>query len=238
MLRIDEPLGLAPDEEIAGEIAQDPAFGGAPTGPVAATVGERASVRVAADTARGRIEFDFVTIGDARFAVQVAMGEGDEESWAAALAIRDSIIFDEDAIPPLVHTTPIFTTFERSDGTESRIVLYVPADWVVFDGSAGLLGDPSGDIEARVVSEPLDDRTLEEVAATFTDRAFDDTADLDGFDAATIARTDTDADGSVDEVVVIATAADVVLTFEVRDTTVHPDPALLDAIVDTLVAVG
>jgi hypothetical protein len=235
VFRFDEPLGLAPDDELAREIAQDPVFEGAD--PAAAAIGDRPSIRIAANTDRGRIEFDVVTIGDARFAVQVTSTGDDEASWEAALAIRDSIVFDAAAIPPLVHTIGFTVTYDRPDGTTSRIGVDTPADWIIVDGGAGLIGDPDGDVEMRIVSDALGDRTLDDVLTTFAGSDFDPADGLDGFDSAAVARTDTDADGSVDEVVVVGTAGDILLTLELRDATTEPDIALLDAIVATLIVV-
>lgn len=238
--QLDDPLSHAPDTELADELPAvariDPDQASVET----AGIGDRSTVRVSGSTADVRLELDLVTAGDARFIVQTRAEIDDDASWEAATAMRDSLTFDESAIPRLLHRLPINARRTLPDGSVARVGLDIPADWLVVDGSAGLIADPVDDIGVRFVTRARDDRDLAALVADEVDLdvdagAFDSAAPIEGFDTNAIARTDTDGDGRVDAIVVVATHADSSTVLEFVDRTGDPDIELFEAMIDTLV---
>jgi hypothetical protein len=240
VFQLDDPLSHAPDPELADELPAvariDPDEASVET----AGIGDRSTVRVSGSTADVRVELDLVTVGDARFIVQTRAEIDDDASWDAATAMRDSLTFDESAIPRLLHRLPINTNRTLPDGSVDRVGLDIPADWLIVDGPAGLIADPVDDIGVRFVTSALDGRSPDAVIADELDLdvyagTFDSPAPIGGFDASVIARADSDGDGRVDAVAVVAIHADSATVVEFTDRTEDPDIALFDAMIDTLI---
>ncbi|MFN3215461.1 MAG: hypothetical protein ACE367_03085 [Acidimicrobiales bacterium] len=239
VFQLDAPLSHAPDPELADEL---PAVAGLDPDQASvetAGIGDRSTVRVSGATVDVRIELDLVTAVDARFLVQTRAEVDDEESWEAATAMRDSLTFDESAIPRLLHRLPINSSQALPDGSVARFGLDIPADWLIADGPAGVIADQADDIGVRFVTRALDGRSLDAVIADEVDlevdaASFDSSAPIEGFDESAIARADTDGDGRVDAIVVVATHADSATVLEFVDRTDVPDIELFDAMIDTL----
>ena len=92
-----------------------------------------------------------------------------------------------------------------------------------FAASATLIG-------AFALAACGSDEPLEVDAASF-----DSSASIEGFDESAIARIDTDGDGRVDAIVVLAIHAAGATVLEFVDRTDDPDIELFEAMVDTLV---
>lgn len=186
-----------------------------------------------------RLELDVISVGAARFVVQVRADADDEDSWAAATALRDSINFDQSAIPPLLHRTTLFASDGPTEGPFAQTGIVVPADWQIIE-SEGTVEDPSGDRTLRGSTTVADGRTIDDLIAASAAAlgvevdVFDRSRQIADFDATAIARIDSDADGVVDTIALVATFADGTASVELVDRSAEPDIALLDAIIDSL----
>ncbi len=234
------PLALPADATIADELVGVAGLTADQITRGSATIDGRPTERIDGVTDDQRLELDVVSIGAERFVVQVRADRDDEESWAAAMAVRDSIAFDDTAIPPLLHRVTLFSSAGPSGAPLAQTTIVIPADWQLIDSDQGILEDPTGSRSLAIATTIADGQTIDDLIAGSAGalgldaEAFDRTRQMEGFDDTAIAPADSDADGVVDTIVLVATFGDAAVSVELADRSAEPDLALLDAIIDTL----